>query len=65
MLNEALNLIAEVTHVPGTTYPGGASASNPVPEQTAYYLPPVGYGIFAFLVLAGLLFAVTRLNIDR
>lgn len=65
MLNVALSLLAEVAHVPGTPYVGGASASDPVPEQTAYYLTPVGYGIFAFIVLVTLLFLVTRLNIDR
>ncbi len=65
MLNAALVMLAEVAHVPGTPYVGGASASDPVPEQTAYYLNPIGYGIFALVVLLVMLFAVTRLNIDR
>ncbi len=46
-------------------YPGGASAGDPVPVDIAYYTSPVGYGLFAVAVLAALLFAITRLNIDR
>lgn len=59
------NLLAESVDLVNGKYPGGSSLDNPVPPDVAYYLPPYGYGIALFLVLAVALFAVTRLNIDR
>ena len=65
MLSAAIVRLAESSEIVNGTYPGGASASDPVPEQTAYYLTPVGYGIAFFIFLVVCLFLVTRLNIDR
>lgn len=58
-------LIAEASEIVNGTYPGGASADDPVPVDTAYYSSPWGYGITAMVVLAAALWLVTRLNRER
>jgi len=57
-------LIANAEPLTGA-YPGGSSLENPVPAAVAHFTTDIGYGIFAFVVLAALLFTVTRLNMDR
>lgn len=59
------SLLAEGAEIVNGTYPGGASANDPVPESVAYYGSDITYGILMFLALAALLFLVTRLNVDR
>lgn len=46
-------------------YPGGASVTDPVPTQVAWYANEWQYGLIAFAVLALALFTITRLNVDR
>lgn len=58
-------LIANTAEIVNGTYPGGASANDPVPENVAYYGNDIMYGVLGFLALASLLFLVTRLNVDR
>lgn len=41
------------------------SAVADVVQVTTFEIPPWGFGIAAFIVLAVLLFIVTRINIDR
>lgn len=60
-----LALLGDSVEIVNGQYPGGSSADSPVPESVAYYLSPWGYGIFALCVFALLVFAVTRLNVDR
>lgn len=45
--------------------PGGAGANDPVPASIEHYTTPMGYGLFAFVVLAALLFVTTRFKVDR
>lgn len=47
------------------TLPGGAGENDPVPHNLEQYTTPVGYGIFAFIVLVTLLFLTTRFKVDR
>lgn len=65
MLFSSLIASGEVAEPVNGFYPGGASVLDPVPEQVAWYANEWQYGIFAFLVLALAVFAVTRLNVDR
>jgi hypothetical protein len=59
-----LNLLANAEIVDGR-YPGGSSLSNPVPESVAFYASPYGYGAMALVFFILVVFAITRLNVDR
>lgn len=53
------------TEIVDGQYPGGASASDPVPTNLAQYTTPYGYGLFALIVFIALLFFVTRFKVER
>ena len=65
MLLSLLIASGEVAEPVNGFYPGGASVTDPVPEQVAWYANEWQYGIIAFLILALTMFAITRLNVDR
>ncbi|MEI2728257.1 MAG: hypothetical protein V9E85_04020 [Candidatus Nanopelagicales bacterium] len=60
-----LSLLASATEMANGTYPGGASASDPVPTNIEYYGTEWTYMLLAFVVFSAAVFAVTRLNADR
>lgn len=53
------------TEIVDGKYPGGADASDPVPESVMQYASPWGYGAFALIIFLALLFVVTRVKVDR
>jgi hypothetical protein len=58
-------LIAAADGFVNGSYPGGASATDPAPEAIAFYASPLGYAIVAMTISLLLVWAVTRLNVDR
>ena len=58
-------LLAEATEIVNGTYPGGASATDPVPVQVQTYGTEWLYGLYALIFLGLLLFGVSRLNVER
>ncbi|MGB3673054.1 MAG: hypothetical protein WA988_01280 [Candidatus Nanopelagicales bacterium] len=60
-----LTLLANATEIVNGKYPGGASADDPVPTNIEFYGTEWEYMAFAFIAFAAVLFAITRLNVDR
>ncbi len=60
-----LTLLANATEIVNGAYPGGSGADNPVPTNIATYGTDWTYMAIAFIVFGSLVFAITRLNVDR
>lgn len=60
-----LTLLANANEIVNGTYPGGASANDPVPTNVEFYGTEWTYMAIAFVVFCSAVFAVSRLNVDR